>query len=152
MRGGDRLSQDDGAVDATKAKRRKPSRPRELRKEVVEHVRSIARKHRAAFKADRELKARVLRLTRALLPPRPRPRGRPRNPETTRALALYRKFRRESPDESLRKLWARVYPRVIDGWANMSDLEQRNARDELRERIVWRRRKRRKIPAEISIS
>jgi hypothetical protein len=139
-------------MDATKTKRRKLSMPAQLRKEVIEHCRSIARKYGVEFKARRDLKARVLRLERALLPPRPNPRGRPRNPETTRALALYRKFRRESPEESPRKLWARVYPRVIDGWANKSDLEQRNARDELRERIVWRRRKRRKIPAEISLS
>jgi len=121
---------------ATKAKRRKPSIPRALRKEATEHCRSIARAFGAEFKADRDLKSRVLRLARALLPPRPNPRGRPRNPTVTRAIALYRKFRRESPEESPRKLWARVYPRVIDGWANMSDLEQRNARDELRERIA----------------
>jgi hypothetical protein len=141
-------------MDATKAKRRKPSMPRELRKEVVGHCRSISRAFGTEFKADRDLKARVLRLTCAMLPPKPNPRGRPRNPKTTRALALFRKLRRESPDESPRKLWARVYPRVIDGWTNMSDLKQRNARDELRERIAWRRRKRRsrKIPAEISTS
>src|SRR5215471_13825676 len=102
----------------------------QLRKDVVEHCRSIAR---------------------ALLPPRPNPRGRPANPTVTRAITLYRKFRRESPDQSPRKLWARVYPKVIDGWANMSDLEQRNARDELRERIAWRRRKRRKIPTQLTV-
>jgi hypothetical protein len=139
---------------ATKAKRRKPSIPWELRAEVVEHCRSITRKYGVEFKADRDLKARVLRLERALLPPRPNPRGRPRNPIVTRAITLHRKLRRESPDDSPQKLWARVYPRVIDGWANMSDLERRNARDELRERIGWRRRKRRsrKIPADISAS
>jgi len=123
----------------------------QLRKDVVEHCRSIARTFVAEFKADRDLKARVLRLERALLPPRPNPRGRPANPTVTRAITLYRKFRRESPDQSPRKLWARVYPKVIDGWANMSDLEQRNARDELRERIAWRRRKRRKIPTQLTV-
>ena len=141
-----------GSMDATKAKRRKPAMPAQLRKEVVDHCRSIARNYGGEFRADRDLKGRVLRLAKALLPPLPNPRGRPRNPIVTRAITLYRKLRRESPDDSPRKLWARVYPRVIDGWANMSDLEQRNARDELRERIAWRRRKRRKIPAEISIS
>ena len=125
--------------------------PRELRKEITEHCGSMARKYGVEFKADRNLKGRVLRLEKALLPPRPNPRGRPRNPTVTKAIALYRKLRRKSPDESPRKLWAKVYPRVIDRWANMSDLEQRNARDELRERICWRCRKRRsrKIPAEI---
>jgi hypothetical protein len=141
-------------MDAPKAKRRKPSMPPELRKAVVEHVQSIARKHRTAFKADRELKARVLRLTRALLPPRPRRRGRPANPQTTRAIRMYRTFRREHPEDNPRQLWCRVYPLLIPEWETKSDFERRSARDELRERIAWRRRKRRsrKIPAEISVS
>jgi hypothetical protein len=138
-------------MDATKAKRQRPSMPRELRKEVVEHVRSIARKYGAEFKADRDLKARVLRLERALLPPRPKPRGRPANPETTRALALYRKLRRKSPHASPRQLWAQVYPLAIPQWETKSDLERCTARDELRERISWRRRKRRKIPAQLTV-
>ena len=126
--------------------------PRELRKEVIAHVRSIAGKHRAAFQADAGLKSRVLTLTRAVLPPRPRRRGRPRNPIVSRAIALYRKLRRESPQQSPRQLWGQVYPLAIPQWETKSDLERRSARDELRERIAWRRRKRRKIPAEISIS
>jgi hypothetical protein len=140
-------------MDATKAKRRTPSIPRELRKEVVERIRSIGRRYRAAFAADRELKVRVLTLTRALLPPRPRRRGRPHNPIVTAAIALYGKFQRKSPEESPRQLWSRVYPLAIPQWESMSELERRHARDELRERIAWRRRKRpRKIPAEIPVS
>jgi len=129
-------------MDATNAKRRKPTIPRELCKEVVEHVRSIARRYRAAFAADVGLKARVL-TPRALLPPRSKPRGRPRNPTVTRAIALYRKFRRKYPEESPRQLWSRVYPLVLPQWETKSDLERRSARDELRDRIDWRRRKRR---------
>ena len=45
--------------------------PRELRKEVVGHCRSISRAFGTEFKADRDLKACVLHLERALLPPRP---------------------------------------------------------------------------------
>ena len=88
--------------------------------EILAYLKHCACKYGVDFKADRDLKARVLRLERALLPPRPNPRGRPANSTGTRAITLYRKFRRESPDESPRKLWARVYPKVIDGWANMS--------------------------------
>jgi hypothetical protein len=126
--------------------------PAQLRKEVTEHCRSIACKYGVDFKADRDLKARVLRLERALLPPRPKPRGRPRNPIVSRALALYRKFRRKFPELSPRQLWAQVYPLVIPEWETKSDFERRCVRDELRERIAWRQRKRRsrKIPAEIS--
>ncbi|HYK60855.1 MAG TPA: hypothetical protein VEV85_15600, partial [Bryobacteraceae bacterium] len=80
--------------------------PAQLRKEVVEHCRLIARKHRAAFQADAGLKARVLTLTRALLPPRPRRRGRPRNRETTRAILLYNQFRRQHPTQKPREIWS----------------------------------------------
>jgi hypothetical protein len=90
---------------ATKAKR---SMSAQLRKEVVEHVRSIVRKHRAAFAADAGLKTRVLTLTRALLPPRPKPRGRPANPETTRAIVLCNRFRRQHPAEKPRDLGPRL--------------------------------------------
>jgi hypothetical protein len=55
---------------ATK-KRRKLSMPAQLRAQVVAHCRSIARIFGAEFKADRDLKACVLHLERALLPPRP---------------------------------------------------------------------------------
>jgi hypothetical protein len=133
------------------AKRRKPAMPPELRKEAVEHCRSISRKYGADFAADRDLKDRLLRLERALLPPRPRRRGRPKNPIVTRAIALYRKLRRESPQQSPRQLWSQVYPRVIERWDTMSELDRRGARDQLRERIAWRRRKRLKIPTQLTV-
>jgi hypothetical protein len=134
-------------------KRRRPSIPKDLRIEVTQHARSIAKKYRKLFVADRQLKDRVLRLLRALLPPRPRRRGRPRDQTTTRAIVLYRKLRRQCPEDKPRAVWSRVYPLVIPGYDGMSELEQRTAREKLRERIVWRRRKRRprKIPAEITV-
>jgi hypothetical protein len=114
----------------------------------------VARKYRKLFAADRRLKDRVLRLERALLPPRARRRGRPRNQTITGAIALYGKFRRQYPEEQPRIIWSRVYPLVIPGYQEMPDLEQRTAREKIREQVAWRRRKRhpRKIPTEISIS
>jgi hypothetical protein len=134
-------------------KRRRPSIPKDLRIEVTQHARSIASKYRKLFVADRQLKDRVLRLLRALLPPRPRRRGRPRDQTTTRAIVLYRKLRRQSPENKPRAIWSRVYPLAIPGYEGMSELEQRTAREKLGERIAWRRRKRRprKIPAEITV-
>jgi hypothetical protein len=135
-------------------RRRRDSIPKELRIEVTQHARSIASKYRKLFVADRQLKDRVLRLLRALLPPRPRRRGRPRDQTTTRAIVLYRKLRRQSPEDKPRTVWARVYPLVIPGYDGMPEMEQRTVRETLRERIAGRRRKRRprKIPAEITIS
>jgi hypothetical protein len=114
----------------------------------------IAKKYRQVFAADRRLKDRVLRLERALLPPRPRRRGRPRNPAVTRAIVLYGQFRKQYPQDQPRAVWSRIYSLVIPGYDGMSGLEQRTVREKLREQVSWRRRKRRprKIPAEISVS
>jgi hypothetical protein len=122
-------------------RRRKPSMPPGLHEAVVKHIRSITRRYRDAFKGNPELKARVLRLNRALLLPRPNPRGRPGNPNTTHAIALYRKFRRKFPQEKRRATWARVYPLVIANYDQMGELERQTARDGLRERVSWRRRR-----------
>jgi hypothetical protein len=67
---------------------------------------------------------------------------------------LRRKFRSQYPADKPRAIWSRVYPLVIAGYNGMSEVEQRTARDKLREQVAWRRRKRhpRKMPAEISIS
>ena len=129
--------------------------PQALRKEVTKCARAMAMNYAHVFDGDRRAKEKVIRLMRRCLPPRPRRRGRPRNPTVTRAIMLYRRFRSESPEESPRHLWARVYLRVISGYDVMPDLEQRTAREELRERIAWRRRKRRpsrKIRVQISAS
>jgi hypothetical protein len=135
----------------SKTRRRQPSIPKELRKEITHYLRSIARRYRDLFK-DREVKNRVLRLVRALLPPRSRRRGRPDNKMVTRAIGLYRRLRRKFPQESQRETWSRVYPLVIPGYDGMSDLDQRTAREELHKRVSWRRRRRpRKIHAEIAV-
>jgi hypothetical protein len=123
-------------------RRRKQSIPNRLRAEITQHTRSIARRYRDLFQGDRHLKDRVGRLVRALLPPRPRGRGRPGDPTVTRAILIHRKLRRKFPEESPRALWNRVYPIVISGYADMSEVDQRTARGILRERIAWRRAKR----------
>jgi hypothetical protein len=116
--------------------------PKELRAEVTRHIHAIARKYRHLFESDRELKTRVLTLTRALLPPRPRRRGRRGDPQTTRALKLRAKFRRQFLEDTPRQICQRVYIAVIPGYTNMAPMEQRLARQRLQERMTWRRRKR----------
>jgi hypothetical protein len=117
--------------------------PAQLRKEVVEHCRSIARKYGVEFKADRDLKARVLRLEHALLPPRPKPRGRPANPETTRAIRLYNRFRRQHPREKPAETWDRVCRMLYSEYARLSKIEQQDICDGLRGRVKSRARSRR---------
>jgi hypothetical protein len=104
-----------------------------------------ARKHRDLFAGDRELKDRVLRLMRVWLPPRPRRRGRPANAEITRAVRLLRRFRREHPAENPQQHWARIDRLLLPDPDSMVPAEWEAARFDLRERVRWRLRKRRRI-------
>jgi hypothetical protein len=130
------------ALSPARRQRQAPAIPADLRTEVVQFARLIARKYREQFAADRLMKIRVVRLVKALLPPRPR-RGRPRDPMVTKALRLFEKLKRQSPADSPRELWAKVYPAVIPEYEKMPEIERRTAREELHQRCAWRRRKRR---------
>jgi hypothetical protein len=142
------------SIISTRRKRREPSIPKALRNEITQHARIIARKYRKLLATDRQLKDQLTRLFRALLPPRPRRRGRPRNPTITRAIVLRQQSRRQYPEDKPRAIWNRIYPLVIRGYADMPEVDQRTAREKLREQVSWRRRKRhpRKIRTEISVS
>jgi hypothetical protein len=120
---------------------------------ALQHARAMARKYRDQFIADRELKDRVLRPERALLPPRPRRRGRPGDPRVTCAIRLCRKFQRQYPQESSREIWDRICVILIPGYAALSEMEKRTEREQLQQRVRWRlrKRRRRKIPVEISV-
>jgi hypothetical protein len=122
---------------------RTPSIPKTLRLELTQFVRSIGRKYGAEFKSDRQLKVLALRLMAALMPPRPRRRGRPRNPEITRAIMLHGRFRRLHPEEKPCALWDRVCRVVCFEYATLSKVEQDDIRDALRDRVKSRRRSRR---------
>jgi hypothetical protein len=93
-----------------------------------------------------------LTLVAALLPPRPRRPGRPRKQETTRAILLYSRFRRKHPKEKPAETWSRVCSVMFPGYADLSEIEQKDMREGLRERVSWRRRRKpRKIAAQLTI-
>jgi hypothetical protein len=96
------------ALIAKRKRRQEPSIPKELT-EITQHARMLATKYRKPFDADRRMKDQVLRLERALLPPR---RGRPRNQSVTRANALYRKLP-QIPEDKPRVIWIRINPLVV---------------------------------------
>jgi hypothetical protein len=83
-----------------------------------------------------------LRLTRVLLPPRPKPRGRPRNQQTTRAILLYSRFRRQHPEEKPRETWSRVCGVLFSEYAEIGPIRQHDMRQDLQERVRSRLRKR----------
>src|SRR5215471_12600101 len=123
----------DAAPPATlkpQRQRRREPIPREIRTEVTQFARSL-KKYRGQFTP--ELKAKILRLLRVLLPPRPR-RGRPRDGEISRAMTLLRRFRRKFPQAKSRENWDRVSLTLIPGYASMSKLAQDDAREDLQAR------------------
>src|SRR5215831_17957595 len=134
-------------------KRPQAAIPKELRADVTQHARTIARKYPHLFAADRQLKDRVLRLMRATLPPRPRRRGRPGNQIVSRAVRLLRRFRRQHPEETPQQHWARVDRLVLPNPDSMMHADYEAAKFDLRRRVRWRMRKRRrKIPAQFAVS
>src|SRR5215471_2426121 len=140
-------------LPTTRRKRRQAGIPKQLRLDLTQHARTIARKYRHLFAADRQLKDRILRLLRALLPPRPRRRGRPGNTDVTRAVRLLRRFRREHPEESPQQHWTWVDRLILPNLDSMMHADYEAAKFDLRRRVRWRMRKRRrKIPAEFAIS
>jgi hypothetical protein len=78
-----------------------------------------------------------------MLPPKVK-RGRPGIPAVTAAIRLLQQFRRLYPQERSGELWKGVCPAAIPGYASMSPIRQKTAREELRERVKWRKHSRRK--------
>jgi hypothetical protein len=114
--------------------------PKHPRKDLATIARKLAREHRPLFTSDPNLRKRAGQFLTALLPPKPRRRGRPGLPSVTTAIQLLRKFRRQYPNDRGGKIWERIYPEAIPGYANMDQLKQGDARQELRERVRWRLR------------
>jgi hypothetical protein len=139
--------------------RRKPRRrkretilfPAAIKQEVVEFARGLAEEHAASF-ADPRMKYRLARLFAAELPPARRRPGRPSIAVVTRAMRMLEDLQRTHPREPARALWQTVYRETIEGFDTLNEVEKRGAAEELRARVRWRRRgrkrsrKMRKIP------
>ena len=61
----------------------------------------------------------------------------------TMAIRLRQRFKGQLPDEPWVKIWERIYPLAIPNYATISEIEQSDARQELRERVRWRRKSKR---------
>jgi hypothetical protein len=112
--------------------------PQALRKEIAALARKLAKEYRTVFAEDPALRKRAGQFLTALLPPKPRRRGRPGDQTVTKAIRLLRRFRRQYPNERGEKIWERIYPEAIPNYASMSEVEQADARQQLRERVRWR--------------
>jgi hypothetical protein len=58
----------------------------------------------------------------------------------TQAEKLFDELRRRHPDEPARVLWRRVYRETIEGYDSLDKLARRDAEQQLRLRVQWRRR------------
>ena len=111
----------------------------ELLNDIVAAAQVIRENHQARFLVDRELKERCARLFRTLLPPRPRRPGRKPIASVTRAIRLMKRLRRQFPDIKPARLWARIYPKVIPNYANLTEDGRWNERRRLRDRVHSRK-------------
>src|SRR5215831_20081250 len=105
-----------------------PDLPKGMRNEIASLARKLAREHRALFAADPTLRKRAGQFLTALLPPKPRRRGRPGRPDVTQAIRLLKRFLREFPNERPAEHWARMYPVVIAGYEGMNPMEKKIGR------------------------
>ena len=125
--------------------------PRDLRKEIATFARKLAREHRALFGSDPIYRKRAGQFLTALLPPKPRRRGRPGRADVTTAIRLLRKFRRQHSEERPAQQWRRIYPEAITNYATMSESEQTDARQQLRERVRWRLTARKRFQSMLAV-
>jgi hypothetical protein len=127
-------------------RRRTPPLPQAVRKEIAALALSLKRDYRALFASDPIYRKRAGQFLTALLPPKPRRRGRPGIQSVTQAIRLRRQLRRRFPNEPWANIWERIYPKAIPGYDTMSEFGQADARQELRERVRWRQRAKQKKP------
>jgi hypothetical protein len=114
--------------------------PKELRKNLISIARKLAREHHALFTSEPNLRKRAGQFLTALLPPKPRRRGRPGRADVTTAIRLLRSFRRLYPKERPAQHWERIYPQAIPNYASMTEVQRADTRQQLRERVRWRQR------------
>ena len=113
--------------------------PEALRQEVVEFGKRLEINYGPLFAANLRLKRCLSKLLQFGRRP-----GRPGYPEVTRASKMLNELRHMHPGEPSRALWRRVYPAVIQNYGSLSKLEKQLARQELRSRVRWRRRARKR--------
>src|SRR6516225_4961082 len=113
--------------------------PLAIRRDIAAFAVKLRRDYRPVFGSNALYRKRAGHFLTALLPPKPRRRGRPGRPDVTRAIQLLKLYRRQYPYECPAHHWARMYPAVIPGYGDMNQVEQRDAEQRLRERVRWRR-------------
>ena len=107
--------------------------PRPIRKEIASLALKLRRQYKALFASDPLLRKRVGQFLAALLPPKPRRRGRPGRKDVTQAIRLRVKLHHLYPEEKYEEIWKLIYLLVIRGYEGMHEVEKKDARERLRD-------------------
>jgi hypothetical protein len=125
-------------------RRRRELIPEAMRRAVIEFAQALQGNHAVSFAANARLRYRVGRLLTAELPPGRRRPGRPGLPAVTKAYKMFDELRLRHPSEPARILWRDIYRHAIEAYDDLNEPERRAAEQELRDRVRWRRRARKR--------
>jgi len=126
-------------------RRRKPEDlPEKIKQRVNEFGNRLRTEFPSIFVSNPQLKHRVGQFLASQLPPYPRRPGRPGFPDVTRADKMLTELHRQHPDVPYPALWKPIYPVAIVGYGKLSKLEKRAAKNDIRQRVRWRRRDRKR--------
>jgi hypothetical protein len=118
--------------------------PSPLESDICRIAAFLIAQHGDVFIRDRQLKHRLAARLKSLLPPQPRPAGRPGREDVNIAECLLKDLQRRYPGKSSRGLWKHIYPVAIVRYNELGNLEKRIERENLRNRLRWRRRDRKR--------
>jgi hypothetical protein len=124
--------------------RRREIIPAPIHEAVVSFARLLTEFFGSALAGNSRLKYSVGRLLTAQLPPLSRPRGRPGFELVSRAIRLRAKLQRRHPEISPKKIWRVVYMSLIPNYDGLPRHERRGPANELRQRVLWRLKARRR--------
>ena len=132
--------------------RRRPNPlPARLLSDITHFARELRSQHGWLFTTDPKLKDRAAGYLRSQLPPWGKPGARGHDDVTT-AIGLRRKLRRhyahqypnEKPHQIGKRVWKLICPKVIRDFDALDLTRQREARDDLRVRVLDRLNKRKR--------
>lgn len=118
--------------------------PEALRLELSSFSQRLTQNYAAFFTSHPRAKHFLARLFKAQLPPLSRPRGPAGYKEVTEAIRRRDELRRRYPRKSPKKIWRMVYSAAIPAYDRLPRLERRVRANELRQRVLWRLKARRR--------
>jgi hypothetical protein len=112
--------------------RRKSALPKDAQRAIIACARLLREQHKPAFRSNPELRRVAGKLLTALLPPRPRRRGRPCEPHISLAIRLLKRAPKTHPGESPIDTWDRICGRAVRSYRTLDRGKRREERNNLK--------------------